>query len=76
MTDVRATIVRLRVLTSDRLRKNRRISYVLLLVFAILSSALAVAMGQGTGRPGTHQSGTNVRFENARNSAFQGGAGQ
>jgi len=29
-------LVRLRVLTSDRLRKNRRISYVLLLVFAIL----------------------------------------
>jgi sec-independent protein translocase protein TatC len=29
-------LVRLRVLTSDRLRKNRRIAYVLLLVFAIL----------------------------------------
>jgi sec-independent protein translocase protein TatC len=29
-------LVRLRVLTSDRLRKNRRISYVALLVFAIL----------------------------------------
>jgi sec-independent protein translocase protein TatC len=29
-------LVRLRVVTSDRLRKNRRISYVLLLVFAIL----------------------------------------
>jgi sec-independent protein translocase protein TatC len=29
-------LVRLRVLTSDRLRKNRRISYVVLLVFAIL----------------------------------------
>ena len=29
-------LVRLRVLTSDRLRKNRRIAYVILLVFAIL----------------------------------------
>jgi sec-independent protein translocase protein TatC len=29
-------LVRLRVLTSDRLRKNRRIAYVVLLVFAIL----------------------------------------
>ena len=29
-------LVRLRVLTSDRLRANRRIAYVLLLVFAIL----------------------------------------
>ena len=29
-------LVRLRVLTSDRLRKNRRIAYVLMLVFAIL----------------------------------------
>jgi sec-independent protein translocase protein TatC len=29
-------LVRLRVLTADRLRKNRRIAYVLLLVFAIL----------------------------------------
>ena len=29
-------LVRLRVLTSDKLRKNRRIAYVVLLVFAIL----------------------------------------
>jgi len=50
-----------------RLLVGRQVAHGLL-VFAILSSALAVAMGQGTGRPGTHQSGTNVRFENARNS--------
>jgi predicted aspartyl protease len=47
--------------------RGRRLAHGLL-VFGIVSSALAVALGQGTGRPGTHQSSTNVRFENGRNS--------